>query len=342
MPATPDITADDIRGIVAYIPTPVRKDIEIDRNVENAVDLDEAARAADAVVRDGATAICLNGTFGELPSLTWEEIRDFTAAVVDSVAGRVPVFAGATTLNTRDTLARARAFRDLGATGLNLGRGMMSAMGDANIVRYYRDVAEELPDMAIFLYDDAEAFKRPLTTAVYAELAKIPQIVACKYRTKILFGLLVEGTYDKDLAAVDGKIKLLTHEGDWPFVYKNWGIDAIWTSAFCYIPGAIVALRDALFAGDEGRVAAIQADLAWASERMVPKGGPAEWHVQKIPWLKARIDGAGYIKAGPALPPYTYMTDDRVADAAECSRRDRELQAKYPHVTATAAVGSGS
>src|SRR5881397_4124530 len=177
MPKSPELTADDIKGVVAYIPTPVRQDITIDRNVQNAVDLDGAARAADVVIRDGATAICLNGTFGELPSLTWEEIRDFTAAVVDSVAGRVPVFAGATTLNTRDTLFRARAFRDIGATGLNLGRGMMSELGDENIVRYYQDVAAELPDMAIFLYDDAQAFKRPIHTTVYRELAKIPQIV---------------------------------------------------------------------------------------------------------------------------------------------------------------------
>ena len=339
MPATPPLDAGDIRGIVAYLPTPVRTDVTIDRNVTNAVDLKEAARAADVVVRDGAAAICLNGTFGELPSLTWEEIRDFTATVVESVAGRVPVFAGATTLNTRDTLFRARAFRDLGATGLNLGRPMMSAMGDPNIVQYYRDVAEELPDMAIFVYDDAEAFKRPITTQVYRELAKIPQIVACKYRTRLLFGMLAENTYDRDLAAVDGRIKLLTHEGDWPFVYRTFGIDAIWTSGFNCVPGAVVGIRDALFAGDTQHVDAIQADLAWATEGLMPKGGFTEWHVQKIPTLKARIDAAGYIKAGPALPPYTYMTEDRAAAAAECGRRDRELQRKYPHVTSVDAAG---
>ncbi|HVJ27762.1 MAG TPA: dihydrodipicolinate synthase family protein [Vicinamibacterales bacterium] len=342
MPKSPELTADDIKGVVAYIPTPVRQDVTIDRNVQNAVDLEEAARAADVVIRDGATAICLNGTFGELPSLTWDEMRDFTAAVIDSVAGRVPVFAGATTLNTRDTLFRARAFRDLGATGLNLGRGMLSEMGDDNIVTYYRDIAAELPEMAICLYDDVQAFKRPLSTGVYAELAKLPQVIACKYRTTLVFGKLVPNTYDKDLDAVDGKIKLMTSELDWPFVYKHFGLDAIWSSAFCYVPGVIIALQDALLAGDDERVAEIEKDLAWASETMIPAGGTAVWHVQKIPWLKARIQGSGYINAGPALPPYTYMTDDRVADAAECSRRDRELQAKYPHVTAEAAVGQGA
>ena len=311
MATTPDITADDIRGIVAYIPTPVRKDIEIDRNVQNAVDLEEAARAADVVVRDGATAICLNGTFGELPSLTWEEIRDFTAAVVDSVAGRVPVFAGATTLNTRDTLFRARAFRDIGATGLNLGRGMLSEMGDPNIVRYYQDVAVELPDMAIFLYDDVQAFKRPLSTAVYRELAQVPQIVACKYRTTLLLGTLLENTYDKDLEAVDGRIKLLTHELDWPLVHRFWGNDAIWSSAFSYVPGAIVALRDAIFSGDtatqagdpEGPVMGIGEDGAGRRpDRLARAEDPVAQGAHRRRWLHRRRSGAAALHVHDRRP----------------------------------------
>lgn len=44
---------------------------------------------------------------------------------------------------------------------------MLSAMGDQNIVQWYQDIAEELPDMAVFVYDDAQAFKRPINTSVY-------------------------------------------------------------------------------------------------------------------------------------------------------------------------------
>jgi 4-(2-carboxyphenyl)-2-oxobut-3-enoate aldolase len=62
----PQITAADITGVVAYQPTTIRTDIVIDRNTTNAVDLEEAARAADVLVRDGASAIVLNGTFGEV------------------------------------------------------------------------------------------------------------------------------------------------------------------------------------------------------------------------------------------------------------------------------------
>lgn len=335
MSGTSRPTADDITGVVAYMPTTVRTDIPIDRNTKNAIDLDEAARAADVLVRDGVSGICLNGTFGELPSLTLDEILDFTRAVVESVADRVPVFAGATTLNTRDTIDRARRFQQMGAHGLNLGRGMMSAMGDLNIVQWYRDVAEELPDMAIFLYDDAQAFKRPITTAVYRELAKIPQIVAAKYRTQLIISRMIsQNTYNADLEAVDGHIKLLTQETDWPLANKFFGVDACWSSYVNCAPGYVMALRDAIQSGDDERLAEIVADSVWPGDDFSPAAGLDSWHIDKITALKTRIHHAGYIKAGPVLPPYHLAPVERLETAKRLAALDRELQKKYPSKTA--------
>jgi 4-(2-carboxyphenyl)-2-oxobut-3-enoate aldolase len=337
----PQLSAADITGVVAYQPTTVRTDIVIDRNTQDAIDLEEAGRAADVLVRDGASAICLNGTFGELPSLTLNEILDFTRAVVESVADRVPVFAGATTLNTRDTIARARQFRDIGAHGLNLGRSMMSAMGDPNIVKWYRDVAAELPEMAIFLYDDVQAFKRPITTRVYRELAKIPQVVACKYRTQLVVSRMIQSnTYNADLDAVDGRIKLLMQETDWPFLYKAFGVDACWSSFINCAPGYVIALRDAILAGDEERVDQIMADSTWPGADFAPDGGLEAWHIDKITALKTRIHHAGYIKAGPVLPPYDVAPAERIETAKRMAALDRELQRKYPHKTALEATGT--
>jgi 4-(2-carboxyphenyl)-2-oxobut-3-enoate aldolase len=342
VPRLPQLSAADIKGVVAYQPTTVRTDIPINRNTQHAIDLDEAARAADVLVRDGASAICLNGTFGELSSLTLEEIVDFTRAVVESVADRVPVFAGATTLNTRDTIARARLFRDVGAHGLNLGRGMLSALGDANIIKWYQDIAAELPDMAIFLYDDVQAFKRPINTAVYRELAKIPQIVACKYRTQLVVGRMIQAnTYNADFEAVNGNIKLLTQETDWPFVHKLFGVDACWSSYISCAPGYVIALRDAILSGDEARVEEIMADSVWPGTDFSPPGGLEAWHIDKITALKTRIHHAGYIKAGPVLPPYDVAPQERFETARTMAALDRELQKKYPHKTALES-GTGS
>jgi 4-(2-carboxyphenyl)-2-oxobut-3-enoate aldolase len=335
----PQYSAADITGVIAYQPTPVRTDIVIDRNTKNAIDLDEAARAADVLVRDGASGICLNGTFGELPSLTLDEILAFTRAVVESVADRVPVFAGATTLNTRDTIERARRFREVGAHGLNLGRPMMSAMGDRNIIKWYQDIAAELPDMAIFLYDDVQAFKRPITTDVYRELAKIPQIVGCKYRTQLIFSrMITTNTYNADFEAVAGKIKLLTQETDWPYVRKQFGVDACWSSFINCAPGFVIALRDAILADDEARTEEILADSTWPGPDFAPAGGLESWHIDKITALKTRIHHAGYIKAGPVLPPYDVAPQERIDTAKKMAALDRELQKKYPHKTAVEAA----
>lgn len=335
MSKLPELSAADITGVVAYLPTTVRTDIVIDRNTKHAIDLEEAARAADVLVRDGTSAICLNGTFGEVSSLTLEEIVDFTRAVVESVADRVPVFAGATTLNTRDTIERARLFREVGAHGLNLGRGMLSAMGDPNVIKWYQDVVAELPDMAIFLYDDVQAFKRPITTAVYRELAKISQIVACKYRTQIVLSRMTQAnTYNADLEAVGKNIKLLTQESDWPFAYKFFGVDACWSSYFTCVPGYVIALRDAILAGDEERLHEVQADSVWPGPDFTPPGGLEAWHIDKITALKTRIHYAGYIKAGPVLPPYDVAPEERFETAKKLAALDRELQKKYPHKTA--------
>src|SRR5262245_44395630 len=335
MSKLPQLSAADIKGVVAYQPTTVRTDIPIDSRTKNAIDLAEAARAADVLVRDGAGAIVLNGTFGEMSSLTQNEIIDFTRAVVAAVADRVPVFAGATTLNTRDTIERARLFRDVGAHGLNLGRPMLSALGDMNVIRWYQDIAAEFPDMAIFLYDDVQAFKRPITTAVYRELAKIPQIVACKYRTQIVVSRMISSnTYNADVEAVGGNIKLLTQETDWPLVHKLSGVDACWSSYFNCVPGYVMALHDALLAGDEPRLQKILADSNWPGADFAPASGLDSWHIDKITALKTRINAAGYIKAGPVLPPYHVAPPERFETARTMGERDRELQKKYPHKTA--------
>lgn len=339
MAKLPQISVDDIKGVVAYQPTTVRTDIVIDRNTKDAVDLDEAARAADLLVRDGASAIVLNGTFGELASLSLKEITDFTRAVVESVKDRVPVFAGATTLNTRETIARARLFRDMGAHGLNLGRGMLSAMDDVAVVEWYRDITEEFPDMAVMLYDDAQAFKRPITTPVYRELAKMPQIVACKYRTVLIISNMIgNGTYNADFAAVDGKIKLLTQETDWPIVNRMFGVDACWSSYINCAPGFVMAVRDAVNAGELDKAQAMIDASPWPGDKFSTAGGPDSWHMNKIMALKTRIHNAGYIKAGPPLPPYHVAPAERADTAKELAAMDREMQKKYPHVTAREAL----
>lgn len=326
MTTAPKLQASDLNGVLGYMLTPTRRGL--DRTSRNWVNLDEAARAADSLIRDGVTALCLNGTFGEVASLTWEELEAFTGRVVEVAAGRVPVFAGATTLNTRDTVQRAKAFQALGADGLMLGRPMMSPLSDRNTIQFYTDVAEAVPGLGIIIYDDMEAFRRPITTEMYGQLSKIPQILASKYRTRLLISGLVD-SFLGDLEAVGDRMKLLPGEFDWYIAYRHFGVDTCWSSLVCGGPAPVMALRDSLYARDWEQAARLTKEIGRCYEGIIPSGSFEAWHLDKVPFMKARFAAAGYLDPGPPLPPYEELRAERRAVAEECGRRSRELQEKY-------------
>src|SRR5579875_2442603 len=144
-----NLTADDIRGVVGIVPTPATSDAERWDAVQT-INLVETEKMIRAVVEAGIDILMTTGTFGECATLTWPELQTFVDCVVQTTAGRRPVFAGVTTLNTRDTIERGRRLVEIGAD-------------------------------ALVVYDNPFAFKGKISSAVYAQLAKIPEIVAAKH-----------------------------------------------------------------------------------------------------------------------------------------------------------------
>ncbi len=322
------IGVTDVAGIFAIMPTPATADAS-DWRATHTVDLDETTRAARALADGGVAAIMTTGTFGEAATLTWEEHRDFAAAVVDAVGGRVPVLLGPTTLNTRDTIARGRVFRDLGASGFMLGRPMWCGMEDAAIVRFYADVAEALPEMAIVVYDNSAAFKGKLSSHAYAGLAAIPQVVAAKYT-------IIGDQFRSDVAAVAGGMRLMPIDEDWA---KAWTVDAecsaaCWSAAASCGPAPIVALQDALRGGDHERAEGLARLIAEACAPLFPNGDFEVFARYNIAIDKAWIDAAGFIKAGPPRPPYHVVPEAYVASAREAGHRWRVLQERFLAATA--------
>lgn len=104
------ITRTDVRGVVGIVPTPATSDAG-DWRCVNSVDLGETEKMIDTVVGAGIELVMSTGTFGECASLTHEEWLVFSRCVAETVRGRVPFFAGVTTLNTRDTITRGRGNR---------------------------------------------------------------------------------------------------------------------------------------------------------------------------------------------------------------------------------------
>lgn len=305
------INPQDIKGAWAIIPTPSTENAS-DWRADNTVDLGEAARVVDGLIEAGIDGILSMGTLGEAATLTHGEKLDYMRAIVEAARGRIPVFVGTTCLNTRDTIALTRKAYDLGADGTMLGIPMWCAPSVDVAVQFYRDVAEAVPDMNIAVYANPEAFKFDFPRSFWAQVADIPQVVTAKY-----IGI---GTLLADLAAVKGKIKLLPIDFDYYAAARlDDGIDAFWSSGAVCHPLVTTTLRDivgqARESGEWAEAKALQARLGPTAAPLFPNGSFKEFSTYNIGLEKARMDAAGWMRAGPVRPPYHLVPEPFLAGA---------------------------
>jgi trans-o-hydroxybenzylidenepyruvate hydratase-aldolase len=320
----PRLTAADIHGAWAIIPTPAKPNAG-DWRVEDSVDLDESARIVEALVASGVDGILSLGTFGEGASLTSAEKESFMATVVDVVRGRIPFFGGTTSLNTRETIRQTRRALDIGVDGAMLGPPMWCQVDVATAVRFYRDVAEACPRAALCVYANSEAFKFDFPRPFWAQVAEIPQVVSSKY---LGIAFLVQ-----DLRLTRGRIRLMPSDSNY---YAAARIDpdlctAFWTSGAACGPEPALRLRDDVAAakasGDWRAAKAVADQIGAALSTLFPNGSFAEFSKYNVGLEKARIDAAGFAQAGPCRPPYHLVPEAYIAGARQAGAAWAKLHA---------------
>ncbi|MGE0652230.1 MAG: dihydrodipicolinate synthase family protein, partial [Alphaproteobacteria bacterium] len=254
---------------------------------------------------------------------TWDELRAFVDCVVRTAAGRVPVFAGVTTLNTRDTIERGRALADLGADGLFVGRPMWLPLDDAGIIRYYRDVAAALPGVPLVVYDNPGAFKGKISADVYRVLAEIPEVVAAKH----VGGPALEA----DLLAVGDRIRILPLESDWYALAEKHPDLAVacWSGNVACAPRAIAALRRTIADRAWDRAKDLSDRVNWAMAPLFPGGDLSLFMTYSIQLGHGRFAAAGLVDPGPCRPPYVEAPQEYLEGARECGRRWAELERAF-------------
>jgi dihydrodipicolinate synthase/N-acetylneuraminate lyase len=321
---------DHLRGVIAVTPTPALHGADA-VDATDTVDVAETDRMIRALIRDGVDGIMTNGTLGEIATLTYEEWKTFAETVADAVADTapdIPLFIGATAPNTRDTATRIRFLRDIGVRGAFLGRPMWSALGPDALYTYYRTLVDAFPDMSLVLYDNPEAFKGPIPTGIYAQLAKLPQIVGAKYTA-------LTPKYAADMYAVGNNIRLMPIESDWFAANALFPeqASACWSSSALCGPEPALRLRDLIMSGSVGAARALTHRMEWAYEPFLARTNFPEFSKYNIPLEKARFVEAGYVMAGPARAPYHVVPENYLEGARENGRRWRQLVAESVKVT---------
>lgn len=325
------LTVDDIHGAWAIMPTPAKPGAD-DWRMNDTVDLDETARVAEALIAAGVNGILTLGTFGEGASLTWEEKRQFIGTMVDTVRGRVPYFCGTTSLNTRETIRQTLAARDIGCDGTMLGLPMWQIADVPTAVRFYRDVAEAVPDMAICVYANPEAFKFDFPRAFWAQVSQIPQVITAKY-----IGI---GSLYTDLMLTQRRIRFLPLDFDYVAAARidPEFITAFWSGGVNCGPLPALRLRDLVIeakrSGDWKEAVAWQNALLGTVQTLFPHGSFKDFSTYNVGLEKARFNAGGWMTAGPCRPPYHLVPEEYLAGA----RLSGERWAALHHQLAGAAA----
>ncbi|HEY0685351.1 MAG TPA: dihydrodipicolinate synthase family protein [Steroidobacter sp.] len=143
------------------------------------IDVADTQRVVDNLIKDGVHGIIAMGTVGENNSLDGDEKRTLLRAVVETVAGRVPVVTGVSEFDTRRAVAYAKDAQKAGADGLMVLPAMVYVPTGEELTFHFRTVAEAT-DLPIMLYNNPPAYRVNITTGVLQALSNVKNIVAVK------------------------------------------------------------------------------------------------------------------------------------------------------------------
>ena len=324
------LTKEDIRGVSPMVVTPCKEGGDHWSNTDS-VDHEETAKMIEGLVQAGVGTIAACGTTGECAALLWEEKKAYIDTIVQVNRHRVPVFAGATALGTKEVIRQMRAFKDMGVEGAFVGLPLWQTPTLKNSVQYFADLGEAVPDMGLMVYANSRVFKSSFPTEFWEGLArKAPTVVTCK----IAYGM---EHLEDDVRVAGHQIAFLPIDRNAYDAYKQVGshLTGLWSTGAANGPEPIVALADALQRGDEKRMQEILSDMAALPPGGMPPGSAgdplASFNTQMV---KANVNAAGWVKAGPFRAPYYDLPDGWSQERANARGKAwAELRKKYMKAT---------
>jgi len=177
-----------------------------------ALDLDGQLRCVDFMIDAGSNGLCILANFSEQFSLSDDERERLTRAMLEHVAGRVPVIVTTTHFSSQVCAARSRAAQDAGAAMVMVMppyHGATIRVGEAGIHAFYRHVSDAI-DIPVMI-QDAPVSGTTLSAGFLARLAhevehvsyfkiEVPQAAAKLRELIALGGDAIEGPWDGEEA----------------------------------------------------------------------------------------------------------------------------------------------
>ena len=145
------------------------------------VDIDALKKLVDWHIDQGSHGLVPVGTTGESPTLSHEEHDLVVQTVVDQVAGRIPVIAGAGSNNTEETVRLIQAAKDAGATAALVVTPYYNKPTQRGLKAHFLAAAD--CGLPIIIYNLPPRSVIDMTPDTMAELSKHEMIIGVKDAT---------------------------------------------------------------------------------------------------------------------------------------------------------------
>lgn len=159
-----DLGETMLKGMFPVLPTPFREDL--------AIDAEGLQRVAAFAIAAGADGVVFPGFASEVDDLDGAERLTLLSALVEAVAGRVPIVAGASSPSVAETVARCREAERLGVRQVMIQAPKSVGATAADVSAFYAAIAREVPGLEIVLQNAPAPRGSDLAPATIVAIAR--------------------------------------------------------------------------------------------------------------------------------------------------------------------------
>ena len=167
------MTRPSFRGVFTALVTPFRR---------GAVDDAAFVALVERQIAAGVHGLVPVGTTGETSTLSHDEHRHVVELCVKTVAGRVPVIAGAGSNATAEAIELTRHAKEVGATAALVVTPYYNRPSQEGLYRHYAAIAEAV-DLPVLGYNVPSRTSVDISNDTLARLSKLPNIAGVKDAT---------------------------------------------------------------------------------------------------------------------------------------------------------------
>lgn len=218
---------------------------------------DALRKVIDYTIEGGVHGVFILGSTGEIYGLDWEQKKRSIEIAVEQTAGRVPVYAGASEITTRDCIKLAKLAESIGGvSAISVLTPYFISPNKAELKEHYKTIAASTK-LPVILYGNDDRTNVPIPVDLAVELADIDNIVGIKDSSGDMTRMAeyIRLTRGKEFNVLSGRDTL---------IYANLCYGGAGAIAACanVVPSIVAGIYDSFKAGDYAKALEYQYQLA--------------------------------------------------------------------------------